>query len=201
MLEVCWDGLWTLSFGLSQFRGHGSWLVCEVVLTMLYHVWGPAWIEIHRNSIWLRARSHTNSHHNTLEGPWPHFMILEVCWDGLWTLSFKLSQLCGHDSWLVCEATLIMAQHVWGPAWLEIHWSSIWLRVRSHMTSHHITLEGPWPHYMVLCTLSFGHTIQSHGAGFWMVWFWRCVGMAFGHCLLGSHNTIFHGAGCWVVWF
>ena len=32
ILEVCWDGLWTLSFGLSQFRGHGSWLVCEVAL-------------------------------------------------------------------------------------------------------------------------------------------------------------------------
>jgi hypothetical protein len=32
ILEVCWDGLWTLSFGLSQFHGHGSWLVCEVVL-------------------------------------------------------------------------------------------------------------------------------------------------------------------------
>ena len=26
------DGLWTLSFGLSQFHGHGSWLVCEVAL-------------------------------------------------------------------------------------------------------------------------------------------------------------------------
>jgi hypothetical protein len=24
ILEVCWDGLWTLSFGLSQFHGHGS---------------------------------------------------------------------------------------------------------------------------------------------------------------------------------
>ena len=34
MLEVCWDGgLWTLSFGLSQFQGHGSWLVCEVALS------------------------------------------------------------------------------------------------------------------------------------------------------------------------
>ena len=27
--RVCWDGLWTLSFGLSHFHGHGSWLVCE----------------------------------------------------------------------------------------------------------------------------------------------------------------------------
>ena len=30
---VCIDGLWTLSFGLSQVPGHGSWLVCEVALT------------------------------------------------------------------------------------------------------------------------------------------------------------------------
>jgi hypothetical protein len=33
-MEVCWDGLWTLSYGLSQFHGHGSWLVCEVAFTM-----------------------------------------------------------------------------------------------------------------------------------------------------------------------
>jgi hypothetical protein len=33
ILEVCWDGLWTLSFRLSQFYGHGSWLVCEVALS------------------------------------------------------------------------------------------------------------------------------------------------------------------------
>ena len=32
ILEVCWDGLWTLSFGVSQFHGHGSRLVCEVAL-------------------------------------------------------------------------------------------------------------------------------------------------------------------------
>ena len=33
ILEVCWDGLWTPSFGLSQFHGHGSLLVCEVALS------------------------------------------------------------------------------------------------------------------------------------------------------------------------
>ena len=33
ILEVCWDGLRTLSFKLSQVHGHGSWLVCEVALT------------------------------------------------------------------------------------------------------------------------------------------------------------------------
>jgi hypothetical protein len=33
MWEVPWDGLRTLSFGLSQFHGLGSWLVCEVALS------------------------------------------------------------------------------------------------------------------------------------------------------------------------
>ena len=41
--------------------------------------------------------------HTTLEDPWPHYMILEVSWDGLWTLSFGLSQSHGHGSWLMHE--------------------------------------------------------------------------------------------------
>ena len=32
--------------------------------------------------------------------------------------------------------------HVWGPAWIEIQWNSIWLRVWSHMTTSHYT-SGP----------------------------------------------------------
>jgi hypothetical protein len=45
--------------------------------------------------------------HTTLEGPWPHYMmILEMCWDGLWTHSFGLSQFHGHRSWLMCEVAL-----------------------------------------------------------------------------------------------
>ena len=35
ILEVCWDGLWTLSCGLSQFHGHGSQVVCEVALVQM----------------------------------------------------------------------------------------------------------------------------------------------------------------------
>ena len=34
---MCGDGLWTLSFGLSQSHGHGSWLVCAVALIILKH--------------------------------------------------------------------------------------------------------------------------------------------------------------------
>ena len=36
ILKVCWDDLWTLPFGLSQFRGHGSWLVCEAALMCVF---------------------------------------------------------------------------------------------------------------------------------------------------------------------
>ena len=35
ILEVSWGGLGTLSFGLSQFHGHGSWVVCDVTLGRL----------------------------------------------------------------------------------------------------------------------------------------------------------------------
>ena len=52
--------------------------------------WGPS-------HIWL---------HTTLEGACPHYMILEMSCDSIWTLSFGLSQFHGHDSWLVCEAAL-----------------------------------------------------------------------------------------------
>ena len=31
----------------------------------------------------------------------------------------------------------ILFYHVWGPTWIKIHWNSIWLRARSHMTSHY----------------------------------------------------------------
>ena len=39
--------------------------------------------------------------------------------------------LNAHNCWF------ILFYHVWGPAWIEIHWNSIWLRARSHMTSHY----------------------------------------------------------------
>ena len=76
---------------------------------LLYHVQKPTWIEIYRNSIWLRARYIWL--HTTLEGPWPHCMIWEVGWDGLWTLSFELPQCLGHGSWLVCEVALRATSH------------------------------------------------------------------------------------------
>jgi hypothetical protein len=31
----------------------------------------------------------------------------------------------------------ILVYHVWEPAWIKVHWNSIWLRARSHMTSNY----------------------------------------------------------------
>jgi hypothetical protein len=73
---------------------HNCWVI------LIYHVWGPVWIGLHWNNIWLRARSHMTSH-----------TMLEVCKDGLWTLSFGLPQFHGHGSWLVCEVALRGASH------------------------------------------------------------------------------------------
>jgi hypothetical protein len=63
--------------------------------------WGP-------DHIWL---------HTTLEHPWPHYMVLEVCWDGLWTLAFGLSQFHGHGSSLVCEVAL--------GTWMKPRWCNL----------------------------------------------------------------------------
>ena len=86
---------------------HNRWFV------LLYRAWGPAWIEINWNSIWLRARSHMTSHSTwgyvTTLHTW---CLLEVCWDnGLWTFSFGLSQFHGCGSWLVCEVALMPPPH------------------------------------------------------------------------------------------
>ena len=70
-------------------------------------VWGPAWIETHWSSIWLRARSHMASHCT-----WVSVTILRgfwrCGWDGLSTLSIGLPQFHGQNSWIVCELALIV---------------------------------------------------------------------------------------------
>jgi hypothetical protein len=50
-----------LEAGPTQNRG--SWHY-EPSQPFIYHVRGPAWIEIHRNSTWLRNLSHVTSHYN-----------------------------------------------------------------------------------------------------------------------------------------
>ena len=82
-----------------------------IYFILCYHVWGLAWIEIHWNNIWLRAKHIWL--HTTLEVLWPHYMILDVSWDDLWALAFELSQFHGHGSWLVCEEVALSMEVVW----------------------------------------------------------------------------------------
>ena len=85
-------------------NAHHPWLI------LLYHVWGLAWIEIHRNSIWLRAWSHTISHYT-----WGS-MTTTWFWRCLGTDfgHFLLgSQFHAHGSWLMCEVALNMILYSW----------------------------------------------------------------------------------------
>ena len=45
--------------------------------------------------------------------------------------SWNHGTLNAHNRWFT------LLHHVWGPAWIETHWNSTWLRARSHMTSHY----------------------------------------------------------------
>jgi hypothetical protein len=56
-----------------------------------------------------------------------------------------------HNCWF------ILLYHMWKPAWIEIHWNSIWLREVTYDFTLHLRVRD--------------HT----------TWFWRCVGTAFGH--------------------
>ena len=80
---------------------HSYWFV------LVYHVWGPAWIKIHWNNIWLRAQSHMTSHYTWVFVITPTWH-LKVPWYNLYTLSFALSQFHGHGSWLVCEVAFTL---------------------------------------------------------------------------------------------
>ena len=68
----------------------------------------------------------------------------------------------------------ILFYHVWGPAWIEVCWNSIWLRARSCMASHL---------HLRVCD----HTTR----------FWRCVGTTLGHFSFGVSQC--HGHGSWFV--
>ena len=72
-------------------NAHNRWFI------LFYHVWGPAWIEIHWNSIWLRARSHMTSHYTRGSVTTLHDFG-DVCWDAplatfFWALTISWSRL------------------------------------------------------------------------------------------------------------
>jgi hypothetical protein len=102
---------------------------------------------------WKKVRASPSSLHITLEGPTEYANVGWMdsymapngsCYMVTWTI-FKNHLLVvgltqnretkngtpnAHNRWF------ILCYYVWGPAWTNIHWNSIWLRARSHMTSH-----------------------------------------------------------------
>ena len=80
----------------------------------------------------------------------------------------------------------IQYYHVWGPAWIAIHWHSIRLRVRSHMTSHYTwrslitlhdfggVLEQPLDRFFWALTISWSRLLGRVWSGPWTEWSgWR----------------------------
>ena len=68
--------------------------------------------------------------------------------------------------------------HVWGHVWTYVHWNSIWLRARPHMTSHYTWVSMTMLH-------GFGGVFRQ---------------MVFGHFLLGSHSSMVTTLGLCVKW-
>ena len=122
-------------------NAHNHWL------TLLYHDWGPAWIEIHWKSIWLRAlvtydfTLHLRIHDHTTWFWW----CVGTAFG--YTLSFGLSQFHGHSSWLSCEVTLgpmLMTTLEWtcniGCHLLTFYWLSL---------TYALKLGDAFPHHLI----------------------------------------------------
>ena len=177
ILEVSWDGLWTLSFGLSQFHGHSSWLVCEVALIALQALSLVENVEPVQVCCTLRLRDHRNK--GMQDGCKVYVAYMDMCFMITWTIftpslgsrpstkprdhGTSKSHNCWFNIFIVCE----------NPAWLGIHWNSIWLRARPHMNSHYT-----WEHVTTLH--DFGSVVgqpldtsfklsQFHGHNYWFL--------------------------------
>ena len=101
----------------TKLRDHGTPNIHNHFFLLFYHVWGPAWKEVHWNSIWLRARSHMTSHYTWGPVPTLHDLggVLGQPLDTFfWALNCSPKQLHvphvswshGHGSWLVCKVAL-----------------------------------------------------------------------------------------------
>jgi hypothetical protein len=75
---------------------------CRIIL--FYHMWRLAWIEVHWNNIWVRARSHVASPYT--REPVTTLHDFEGVLGRPLDAFFGLSQYHGHGSWLVCEVAL-----------------------------------------------------------------------------------------------
>ena len=90
-------------------RDHGTPNAHNRLFILFYHLWELAWIDIHWNNIWLRARSHMASHYTwgsmtTLVHDvggvlgWPldtFFWVLTISWLQLLACVWSGPKVCG----------------------------------------------------------------------------------------------------------
>jgi hypothetical protein len=134
-----------------------------------------------------KGRAGTSSIHTLIEGPRECYeckMDVRSTWIPTWHLVDYVSWPLGlfqnpplggrpntkledHGNLNTQNRWFVPLYHMWGPTWIKLHWNSIWLRA--------------WSHY------DFTLHLRVHDQ---TTWFWRCVGMAFGHFLLGCHNLM-----------
>jgi len=84
--EVCWDGPWTLSFGLSQSHGHGSWLVCEVALICVMKMLLCPHMSVFKGFFFNQSGRIRMRGFKTAEKYWAHtdFKIMALQVNGFW---------------------------------------------------------------------------------------------------------------------
>ena len=116
-------------------NAHNRWFI------VFYHVWGPVWIKIHWNIIWLRAQSHMTSHYTWGSVTTLHDFGGVLGWPSdafFWALTISWSRL------LACVAC------VWSGPKLRMHgWNELAAlpleNLGSQLSRYHFhVLKGKW---------------------------------------------------------
>jgi hypothetical protein len=107
----CWWKRWSQS----KFASHYAWGtngVCECKMDEKF-TWIPTWHRMDRVSwsLGLFQKPPLGGRSNTKPGD--------------------------HDTPNAHNHWFVLFYHVWGHAWIKIHWNNIWLRTRSHIASHY----------------------------------------------------------------
>ena len=141
-------------------RKEFGWFPLLVALVGSLHTrdWEPVTSTLRALSLVGKAEPGPSSIHTTLEGPTEYICKCKIgckvcvvscvasigsCVHGCLDFFQKpllggrsITKLGDHGTSNVHNCWFILFCHVWGPAWIEIHRNSVWLRVRSHMASH-----------------------------------------------------------------
>ena len=122
--------------------------------------------------------------------------MLQVSWDGLWTISFGPSQFYGHTCWLVCEVARVLMTVTLQALSLVEKVELVQVRFTLHLRDQ----MSKWIQYGCRVQVYTDSYMASNCLGFTLhlrardhtTWFWKC--------LLGSHNFMVSALGLRVEW-